>query len=304
MLFIVLFMEQAGLPLPALPFLLAAGALAAGSMLSFPAAVTSGVIACVLADAIWYEVGRRRGSRVLGMLCRVSLEPDSCVRRTEATFAKLGIGSLVIAKFVPGLSTVAPPLAGVFKIKPLRFLFYDGVGSVIYVGSGLLLGYLFGDQIEMVSGHVAVWGKSFVIALGMVIAGYVIYKYVRRRRFLHSLRIARISVQELQQKLDSGESVVIIDLRHPLDIQVAGHAIPGALYMAPEEIEQRHHEIPRDCDVVLYCSCPSEVTSARIALLLRNKGILRVRPLAGGFEAWRDRALPLIPASIAGIPPP
>src|SRR6266850_2871597 len=141
------FAEQMGLPIPSMPLLLAAGALAGTGHLSFLASLFYVVFAALVADSIWYELGRRKGIRILQFLCKISLEPDSCVRRTEGVFSKQGARSLLLAKFIPGLSTVAPPLAGIFHMRPRKFLLFDALGSLVWGGSILGTGYIFSEQI-------------------------------------------------------------------------------------------------------------------------------------------------------------
>lgn len=292
-LFAVVFAEQAGLPIPAVPVLLAAGALAGAGKMNLALAVLLGVTACLLGDLIWYYLGRHRGARVLTVLCRISLEPDSCVRRTENFFIRHGTRSLILAKFIPGLSTVTPALAGLFKVSVGRFLLYNGLGALLWTAAFVAPGYLFSNQLEQIAAQAARLGSSLVVLVAGALAVYIAYKYVHRQLLLRELRIARITADELKQMMDGGRDVVIVDLRQPLDVEADPYMIPGALRMAVEELEHRHHEIPRDRDVILYCACPNEVTAARMALLLKKSGIARVRPLAGGVTAWRARDFPL-----------
>ncbi|EEF60078.1 DedA family protein/thiosulfate sulfurtransferase GlpE [Pedosphaera parvula] len=291
-LFLVVFVEQAGLPLPAAPWLLTAGALIAGGRLNAWLAVSVTFMACMIADSIWFYLGRRRGHRVLGLLCRISLEPDSCVRRTQDVFARYGMRGLVAAKFIPGLSTLAPPLAGSSGVSIPRFLLFDGVGSLLYVGSFTIVGALFGRQLEQVMAAIGSLGSG---ALGLIVGLgtlYIGYKYFQRYRVLRELRMARVTVDELYQKLEAGENLMILDLRSHAALAEDPSLIRGALHMTMEEVERRQQEIPRDRDVILYCSCPNEVSSARVALRLHRKGVLRVRPLLGGIDAWRERNYP------------
>lgn len=292
-LFATVLAEQVGLPIPAVPVLLAAGALAGAGKMNLALAVVLGVTACLIGDLVWYYLGRYRGRHVLNVLCRISLEPDSCVRRTENFFVRHGTRSLVLAKFIPGLSTVTPALAGLFRVSVERFMLYNGLGVLLWTAAFIAPGYLFSDQLEWVVAQAARFGSSLVVLVGGVLALYIAYKYIHRHRLLRELRIARITADELKQLMDDGRDVVIVDLRQPLDRQANPYSIPGALRMAVEELEQRHHEIPRDRDVILYCACPNEVTAARMALLLKKNGITRVRPLAGGVEEWRARNFPL-----------
>jgi membrane protein DedA with SNARE-associated domain len=246
--------EQAGLPVPAVPFLLAAGALAATGGLDPALALGLAVLGSLLADLAWYEAGRRRGGKVLNLLCRISLEPDSCVRRTEDVFARHGARTLLVAKFLPGLSTVGPPLAGVIGMRLLRFLLHSGAGALLWAGAYGLVGFLFHDQLEAVAERALALGGRAALVLGATFALWLGAKYVERRRFLRSLRIARISVEELKRKMEAGEELVIVDLRGSLDFEADPRRIPGALRLATGEIEARHQEIPRDRDVVLYCT--------------------------------------------------
>jgi len=244
-------LEQLGLPIPAAPLLIAAGALARAGKMNLTFAVTLAFIAVILADLFWYSLGRYRGGRILKLLCRISLEPDSCVRRTENLFVRHGVRSLLVAKFIPGLNTAAPSLAGVFRMPVRRFLIFDSLGGFLWVVTVTSLGLILGDQLERIALR---WGAWLVAVLAGSLAAYVLWKFIQRRRFLRRLRIARITPQELMDKLTAGETVSIVDLRQPMDIEAFPQMIPGALRIAMEEIEERHGEIPRDRDVVLYCS--------------------------------------------------
>ena len=292
-LFVTVLAEQIGLPVPAIPVLLAAGALAGTGKMSLAIAVLLSFAACVAGDLVWYELGRRRGRQSLNLLCRISLEPDSCVRRTENIFTRHGIRALIFAKFIPGLSTLAPALAGLFRVSVGQFLIFNGIGALLWSGSFLAFGWLFSNQIELFAEQAARFGESAVLLLGGIFAGYLAYKFLHRQWLLHELRIARITPEELKQLMDDSRSVLVVDLRGALDHEADPYTIPGALRIPAEQFEHRHHDIPRDQDIILFCACPNEVTAARMALLLKRKGIARVRPLAGGIDGWRERAFPL-----------
>jgi membrane protein DedA with SNARE-associated domain len=247
--------EQIGLPIPAVPVLLGVGALIGAERMSPALAFGVALAASLPPDIIWYELGRRRGGRVLGLLCRISLEPDSCVRRTENLFMQRGRKTLVIAKFVPGLSTVAPPLAGIVGIARWQFILLDVAGVIVWAGAWIGLGYLFSDALEAVASRADRLGSWLLVVVGVALTSYVLIKLVARHRFLRSLRIARITPEELKRRLDTGDNALtIIDTRSLLDVTAAPYAIPGAIWIAAEEIEQRHLEVPRDREVVLYCS--------------------------------------------------
>jgi membrane protein DedA with SNARE-associated domain/rhodanese-related sulfurtransferase len=300
-LVVVVFAEQVGLPLPAIPVLLAAGALAGAGKLSLVLAVIGAVLACFGGDLVWYALGQQRGRQALGLLCRVSLEPDSCVRRTESFFERHGAWSLVLAKFIPGLSTLAPALAGLFRLGWRRFVLFNGIGALLWAGTFLLAGYLLGHELERLAADAAWLGELLVIVLGGGGLLYVIYKFVHRQRLLRELRMARISAGDLKKLIDDGQDVVVVDLRQSLDAAADPVTIPGAIRMTLEEIDTRHHEIPRGREVVLFCGCPNEASAARMALLLKRRGIARVRPLLGGLDAWRAETYPVVPIGGEGL---
>lgn len=299
-LFLVVLAEQLGLPIPAVPMLLAMGALAGSGKLSYSLALLVAVSASLISDVIWYELGLRRGRSILRRVCRISLEPDFCVRRTENAFARFGPRVLLFAKFVPGLNVAAPPLVAMFRMPLARFIAWDGAGAFLWSVTYSSLGYVFRKQIEQAGAFAARLGAASVGLLAAVLILFIGWKYLQRRRFLRRLQVARITPEELMRKLESGEDIVVADLRHPLDFEADRVKVPGALRLLPEELDGRHQEIPRDRDVVLYCNCPNEATSAGVALQLQRFGITRVRPLAGGFEAWRAQGFPIEPAD-AGL---
>jgi membrane protein DedA with SNARE-associated domain len=248
------FAEQVGLPLPSMPLLLAAGALSGTGQMSFFRSLFFAMLACVVADSIWYQLGLRKGIRVLQLICKISIEPDSCVRRTEGVFSKQGARSLLFAKFLPGLGTVAPPLAGIFHMRARRFLLFDALGSLLWAGTFLGIGYIFSGQIELVAEHLAALGSRLLVLLIGVFAAYIAYKYFARQRFLRELRIARITVDELKLKIDAGEDLVIVDLRHSMDFEADPETIPGAFRMDAKELQEKNDRLPRDREVILYCT--------------------------------------------------
>ena len=254
-LFAVVLVEQAGLPVPAVPVLLAMGALVGMGHFSLPAAVAVTVAACLASDLGWYHLGRRYGSSILRLVCRISLEPDSCVRRTQDVFARQGTRALLYAKFVPGLSTVVTPVAGLARLGQGRFLLWDAAGAVVWSASYLLIGYVFSAQIEQVAAGLRLFGARVVAAAVGGLALYVIWKLDQRRRFMRDLEIARIGPDELLALMQSGRGdVVVVDLRNALERGEDTAAVPGAIVLSPDELDERHHEIPRDRDVVLYCT--------------------------------------------------
>jgi len=293
LVFAWVFVEQAGLPIPSGPLLMAIGALAGMRQMNLGLAVTIAALAAILSDSMWYEIGRLKGVRVLQLLCKISLEPDSCVRRTQVSFGRSGPRVLLVAKFIPGLNAMAAPLAGIIRMGWRRFLFFDVLGALIWVAAYTLTGFAFSGQLERIARQAAYLGEWLLVILLAGFAGYVLWKYYKRRKFLSGLRIARITPEELKAKMDAGEDVIIVDLRHALEFDAQPETIPGALHMDAAELEEASEVIPRDREIVLFCACPNEVTAARLALLLRSHGITQIRPLAGGYEGWRSRGFPL-----------
>jgi membrane protein DedA with SNARE-associated domain len=234
--------------------LLAAGALAGSHQLNIFASLFIVAFAAVCADSLWYQLGHRKGIKVLQFLCKISIEPDSCVRRTEGVFSKQGARSLIFAKFLPGLSTVAPPLAGIFHMRARRFLLFDAIGSLLWGGTFLGIGYVFSGQIERIAERAASLGGWLGVILVGLLASYLSYKFIARKRFMRELRIARISVEELKEKIDAGEDLVIVDLRHSMDFEADPETIPGAFRMDAKELEEKNDLLPRDREVILYCT--------------------------------------------------
>jgi membrane protein DedA with SNARE-associated domain len=246
--------EQLGIPLPAVPALLATGALAATGRVNLWLVIGAIVVVTLPVDFVWYELGRRRGARVLSGLCRLTLEPDVCVRRTENLFIRHGVRTLLVAKFLPGLTTVLPPLAGVVGVPRLQFALYDLAGIVLWAGFWTGIGYVFSSAIEQVLVRVSGLGRAAALVVGAALIGYVLLKYLRRWMFLRRLRIARISPEDLRRKIEAGEDIAILDLRTALDVAAVPYAIPGSRWVAAEHLDERLADIPRDRELVLYCS--------------------------------------------------
>ena len=283
MLFLFVLAEQIGLPIPALPMLIAAGALVGTGQMNFAVAVGVSILAALLGDQVWFELGRRRGRQVLGWLCRISFEPLSCVRRTEDFFARHGVRSLVVAKFIPGLSTIAPPLAGIMGLRMSRYFLYNGIGVVLWVGTGIGLGMAFSNQLEQALAMAANLGPTVALTFLGMLAGYMAYKAIHRARV--ERLVSRVTARQLVEKMAAGEDPLIIDLR-PHGDREETPGIPGSLSLSLDDVMANRHELPRDRDVVLYCACPQDAASVQAAWELREGGFPRVWPLAGGIEAW------------------
>ena len=252
-LFINVLAEQLAIPIPATPVLLAMGALAGLGKFSFATSLALATAACLACDQLWYGLGRLRGHSILRLVCKLSLEPDSCVSSTKATFARWGAWSLVFAKFVPGLSAVAAPLAGLTRMPTAKFLMADLAGSLLWTGSYLTVGYLFRNQLERVAEALSRFGGWAVAIAGTAVFSYLALKYHERRRFMDGLRVSRITPEELSAMLEAGDDVAVVDLRHELEMEGAVK-VPGAMWIGMDELEARHLEIPREKEIILYCS--------------------------------------------------
>jgi membrane protein DedA with SNARE-associated domain len=253
-LFTWVLLDQAGLPLPSAPLLLAAGAVSGLGELNLGWVLVTAAAAALPGHLLLYEIGLRRGGSVLNLACRMSLEPDSCVRRTEQLFARHGARALLFARLVPALETVAPALAGVFRMRFGHFLAYSISGTLIWSFLFVGLGYVLDQHLVTISQLAGRLGDWLFVLLAGAFAVYLAAKYVRRQHFIRALDVARITPEELKQKLDAGEMIEIVDLRHKLDFEAQPETIPGAIPIPVEDLDERHDEIPRDREIVLYCT--------------------------------------------------
>lgn len=292
-LFVWAFAVQAGLPAPAIPMLVGAGALSGAGHMNLALAVGAAMLATLGADVLWYALGRSQGTRVLGAVCRFSLDPDSFVRDAKERFIAHRMRYLILAKFLPGVNPLAAGLAGVVSVRPERFLVYAATGALLWAGGWITLGYVCADVIGFLVTRAAPVGKPVGIVLAAALAAYLVFKYLRRRRFLEHLQKARITPEQLKRRLEAGDHLVIVDLRTALDIEAAPYGIPGARQIAPEELQHPGHTIPRDGEVVFDRAEPSEATSARMALRGAAIGFHNVHPLSGGLEGWRQAGFPV-----------
>ena len=291
-LFLAALVERIGLPLLVTPLVIAAGAVAGLGDLSLLGIILVTVLASEIGDLIWYELGRNQGPSVLRLLCKISLEPDSCVRRSEDAFARHMTTSLISSKFVPGVGRLAGPVAGMSGMARDQFLLLNGLGSLLWAVIFALVGYIPARKlpIDVLLEEAAGW---FLVLLVVALAANVIWKYVQRQKFIRSLRVSRMTVDELKAAIDRGERPFVVDLRHKLEFLVNPRTVSTAVRISPDELALRHAEIPRDREVVLYCTCPSEATSAKVAMELKKIGITRVRPLMGGLQAWESQGYPM-----------
>ncbi|HEX4007294.1 MAG TPA: DedA family protein/thiosulfate sulfurtransferase GlpE [Acidobacteriaceae bacterium] len=286
--------EQLGIPVPSTPLLLMAGTLTATHKLHLELVLAAALAGSLIADTVWYGFGVRYGSAVVRLVCKLSFESSACVRKTELYFTKRGAAALLLAKFIPGLGAVAAPIAGQTGMDYGKFLLFDAGGILLWSLSVTLSGRFFGDMLKR-NPQALSWAGHFVgVIFVLLFLGFLGYRMLQRRAFLKSVRMSRLEPDELKQMLDDGQPVFIVDLRHPLDYLPDPRTLPGALSLTPDKLVAESERIPRDQEIVLFCTCPSEATAARMALTLRKMGIHRVRPLRGGFEEWKRLGYPLV----------
>jgi membrane protein DedA with SNARE-associated domain/rhodanese-related sulfurtransferase len=285
LVFLNVLLEQAGLPVPAFPTLIVGGAYLAGDTPSLLALLGVGVAAAVIADTGWYIAGRRYGMRVLRMLCRISLSPDSCVTQTESIFSRLGASSMLFAKFVPGFASVATAMAGAVGLRYWKFALFDAIGAALWVGAAIFLGRVFREAIGDVLDTLASMGKYGLLLVAIALAAYIASKWWRRRQFIAQLRMDRVTVDELRSMIDEDRERLILDVRSRL-VQAHSGRIPGARAVDIERIAEGLDGVPRDGEVVVYCACPNEASAVKVAQALKRIGFQRVRPLYGGIDAW------------------
>ena len=291
--YMILFMgvlaEQIGVPFPSTPLLLAAGAFLGTHGLNSVAILATATTASLMSDSVWYCLGRRRGGTILEHVCRIALEPDTCVSRMHRVYSRYGAKALLFSKFLPGLSTLGPAMAGMVVLAPWKFLFLDAGGALAWSGAFVLTGWVFRTELETLIAEMASFSAWFGIVVGSGLAIYVAIKYLQRRRLYTTLRIARISPNELKQRIDAREKLIILDLRSPEERRDG--QIPGSL---PFEQDKLSSMVPAfvHAEVILYCSSLNDRASARAALQLKRRGI-HVRPLDGGFPRWRSLGFPV-----------
>jgi membrane protein DedA with SNARE-associated domain len=254
LVFLNVLAAQLGLPLPALPMLVVAGALLADGTLHLVSLAPVVIIASLLGDVPWYFAGRRYGYGILRTLCRISIEPDSCVKQTESIFTRWGPVSLIVAKYIPGFSTVAPPLAGTMHVGLCRFLAYSAVAAMLWAAAPVLAGFFFRREVEWLLARIETMGAGALTFIGLVLLAYIAFKAGQRYLLIRFLRMIRIRVAELRQLIDAGARPLILDARSPLAREAEPRTIPGAVIIDLDSVEQVIGAVPPDRDVVVYCS--------------------------------------------------
>jgi membrane protein DedA with SNARE-associated domain/rhodanese-related sulfurtransferase len=292
-------LQQLGLPIPAVPTMMLAGALAMTAQFDIVSAFAIAVAASVVADLVWFWAGRRFGYPVLRLLCRVSLSPDTCVRQTEGIFERWGFYSVVVSKFVPGFSTVAPPIAGALRMRVGSFALASLASAALWAGAAMITGALFARQIDRLLAWMAAHVATAALVGATAVAVYALVKLAQRVRMTRLLAAAMISVSELRDRIDGDERPFVIDVGSSL--ANARPHIPGAVMLDHDAIA-RLDDFPDDREIVVYCSCPNEVSARRAAQILLQKGYRRVRPLAGGIDAWVKAGYPVEEGSPVRLP--
>jgi membrane protein DedA with SNARE-associated domain/rhodanese-related sulfurtransferase len=297
LVFAVTLLKRIGAPLPAGPMLVVAGGLGALGQMSVAITVALSLAANLLGDAVWFLGGRRYGYRVLRMLCRISLSPDTCVRQSEGMFERWAGWSLIAAKFVPGVSVVAAPMAGALKMSWRRFLGWDLAAAAVWTALYMAVGYVFRRQVREMLQLIADLGTRAAIALVVLAVLVLAWRLARRRRWSGGSEVERITPDELRTLIDAGMPPVIYDVRGSLARDATG-MVPGAIPIDLDHLSTRTDDLPRDTHVVVYCNCPNDVSAVKAAGLLNKLGN-HVEVLHGGHDAWSEMMAGRAPAAAA-----
>lgn len=293
---LAVFAQQLCFPIPSVVFLMAAGALSARGEMRVGIIVLLGVSGCLAADGIWFWLGRRWGSQTLRLLCRFSADPRKSFQNANQQFRRHGLRVLCVAKFVPGLDVVMPPLVGAEGASLVGFLAHDMLGGLLWSGFYVGLGYLFCSEVEIAIRWAERFGTTLAVAIGVPTCAYVGWRGVALVRMIRTLRLRRISPALLARKLKSQSKVAVLDL-----LEFEGkteterpEVIPGAFRVDPTRLQNTLHlVVPKDVDIVLYSSTGGDTVSARAAMALKRIGIDNVWVLQGGLKAWREQTLPV-----------
>ena len=300
--FLAVLANQLCLPVPGILFLMAAGALAAHGYMQASIVIGLSVFACLLGDGIWFGLGRKWGSQAMRLLCRLSADPRGCSRDAHEKFQRYGLPLLGVAKFLPGLDGVMPPLTGAEGVSVMGFFSVDAVGSFLWSSLFVGLGYFFSEQLEIAAGWAKHFGTAVGLAIGVPFCLYVGWRGLILARMIRRLRVRRISAPMLHRKLRSGRKVALLDLlefEEETDHE-SQSAIPGACRIDPARLRKSPQiTVPSDLEIVLYCSSPREIVSARAAVELQRIGIKNVWVLDCGLNGWREKDLPLSPSPAA-----
>jgi membrane protein DedA with SNARE-associated domain/rhodanese-related sulfurtransferase len=281
----IVLVEQIGMPIPAFPLLIVAGAMSVDGDTHWSAVLAVAMLACLISDSFWFRAGRFYGKRILKLLCKISLSPDYCVSQTEDNFNRWGPKALIVAKFIPGFNVIAPPLAGAMGTPRGTFLCFALMGSFLWAGTGIAIGAFFHTSVDQLLDILSTMGTTALIVLAVLLLLFVSFKYVERKRFHQSVDIERISIDDFKQLLEQGKEPVLIDARSAT-AQMLDPAVPGALLFNGGEPHPDIFALDKSRHIIVYCSCPNDVTAAHVAKALVGQGFHLARPLHGGLEAW------------------
>jgi len=286
--FVSVLIDQGGIPIPAYPALIVTASLAVRDGEAAWPIVFVAVVASLIADLAWFAGGRRYGVRLLRLMCRVSLSPESCVLATRGIYARWGAPSLMVAKFMPGFAAVATVLAGETRVRLSTFLFFDAIGALVWAALAVLLGLVFHNAVNEAIEVVDTFGRYGLLVVALLVLAFVAWKWWQRKIYIDELRMARVTPAELLERMQAGESTLILDVRADKHRSNTGW-IPGSVHIVTLDDAA---ELASD-EVIVYCDCPNELSAAALAVELRKRGFSRVRPLAGGFEGWRELGHPV-----------
>jgi membrane protein DedA with SNARE-associated domain/rhodanese-related sulfurtransferase len=286
LVFFNVLIEQLGAPVPAVPALMVAGALSVDGAFTWQTILILALLASGIANFTWYLAGRRFGLRILGLMCRITLSPDACIRSTEKTFLRWGVASLLVARFIPGLSSVASPLAGAMRFPAGRFILFDTLGTSLWAGAAIAVGAVFHRQVDAVILALSDIGASALLVVAALFGLYIAFRWIERQRLLRFVRIHRIDAVELADRIAAGDPPVIIDVRSFSAMTADTRTIPGARAVELDALPQVVADIPADQEIVFYCTCPNDASAVRATRAMLKHGYKRARPLAGGLDAW------------------
>lgn len=288
-IFAGVFLEQVGVPIPAFPVLLAAGALVASGTLNLAASLIVAVIAGLTADNIWYGIGRAKGTHVLHLMCRLSWKPDGCVGRTKGMFTQHGSKTLVFAKFVPGLSILAPPLAGITQVPFTRFILYDGLGTIIWALPPILVGAYVQKGFEALESRAYSLMGYLPWVCGVMILAVLTWRYVNRRLYIQALREGLregINAEELKHMMDHTKNLVVLDIRDEYEAKANPITIATSRWIPYPTLLKRISELPSDKPIVVFCDCPEDHAASTVMRALKKAGLAHARPLLNGLKGW------------------
>jgi membrane protein DedA with SNARE-associated domain/rhodanese-related sulfurtransferase len=303
--FLNLLGSSLGLPLPVTPTLITIGAgialtshVALPTLLHFATILAAAVAGGVLGDLIWYQGGKRYGERTLQTVCKLSLSRETCVSNTERFFGRWGVRVLIVARFVPGLSLVAVPLCGAMAVRLRSFVLHDCVGVALWASTGLAVGAIFASQIDVIFVLVSQLGWRALIAIGSAVMLYLVYRYCRRIMMAKALEKARVSAGELHALLANSPRPIVLDIRSAERRMLDPFVIPGAVPTDERKPQQIVARYGTNRTLVIYCSCPDELSAARLAKQLRLAGVKLALPLTGGIDAWRAAGFDVDPVIV------